>query len=90
MADWQYKQSIYGLLGNDPAGFPNGRRVTDDVVAIELPAIAGVIYALVAKYTPDAVAGKLTDGLPPADVSSPYLSQFPYLGVPYSGFDNPS
>jgi hypothetical protein len=84
------KQSIYGLLGGDAAGFPNGRRVTDDVVAIELRAIAGVTYALVAKYTPDGAAGKLTDGLTPASVSSPYLSQFPYLGVPYSGFDNPS
>ena len=84
------KQSIYGLLGGDAAGFPNGRRVTDDVVAIELRAIAGVTYALVAKYTPDAAASKLTDGLTPASVSSPTSSQFPYLGVPYSGFDNPS
>jgi uncharacterized protein DUF4331 len=85
------KQSIYGLLGGDVAGFPNGRRVTDDVVAIELRAIAGVTYALVDKsFTPDAAAGKLTDGLTPASVSAPYLGQFPYLGVPYSGFDNPS
>ena len=36
------KQSIFGMLGGDPAGFPNGRRVTDDVVTIELRAIAGV------------------------------------------------
>ena len=85
------KQSIYGLLGGDAAGFPNGRRVTDNVVAIELRAIAGVTYALVNKsFKPDAAAGKLTDGLTPASVSSPYLTQFPYLGVPYSGFDNPS
>ena len=84
------KQSIYGLLGNDAGGFPNGRRVTDDVVAIELRAIAGVTYGLVAKYTPDDAASVVTDGLTPADVSAPYLSQFPYLGVPYSGFDNPS
>jgi hypothetical protein len=85
------KQSIYGLLGGDPAGFPNGRRITDDVVAIELRALAGVTYPLVDKtYTPDAAAAKLTDGLTPADVSSPPLSQFPYLGTPYSGFDNPS
>ena len=39
---------------------------------------------------PDAAAGQLTDGLTPASVSSPALGQFPYLGVPYSGFDNPS
>jgi hypothetical protein len=85
------KQNIYGLLGGDAGGFPNGRRVTDDVVAIELRAVAGVTYALVdKKYTPDAAAGKLTDGLTPADVSSPTTGSFPYLGLPYSGFDNPS
>ncbi len=84
------KQSIYGLLGDDVGGFPNGRRVTDDVVAIELRAFAGVTYPLVDKnFVPDAAAAKLTDGLTPADVSSPYLGNFPYLGVPYSGFDNP-
>src|SRR5580692_9837445 len=85
------KQSIYGLLGGDAGGFPNGRRVTDDVVAIELRALAGFTYDLVdKKYTPDAAAGKLTDGLTPADVSSPSTGSFPYLGLPYSGFDNPS
>jgi Domain of unknown function (DUF4331) len=83
--------SIYGLLGNDPAGFPNGRRIADDVVAIELRAIAGVTYPLIdSKFTPDAAASKLTDGLTPADVTAPPLSSFPYLGLPYSGFDNPS
>ena len=30
-----------GLLGGDAAGFPNGRRVFDDVVTIELHAVAG-------------------------------------------------
>jgi Domain of unknown function (DUF4331) len=85
------KQSIYGLVGGDAGGFPNGRRITDDVVAIELRAIAGVVYPLIDKsFTPDAAAGKLTDGLTPASVSAPPLSRFPYLGVPYSGFDNPS
>ena len=85
------KQSIYGLLGGDLAGFPNGRRPTDDVVAIELRALAGVTFPLVDKsFTPDAAAGKLTDGLTPASVSGPYLDEFPYLGTPYSGFSNPS
>ena len=37
-----------------------------------------------------AAAGLLTDGLTPASVSAAFLSQFPYLGVPYSGYDNPS
>src|SRR5438309_1894091 len=34
--------SPFGLLGGDLAGFPNGRRVADNVVAIELRAVAGV------------------------------------------------
>jgi len=33
-----------GLIGGDAAGFPNGRRVFDDVVTIELRAIAGVTF----------------------------------------------
>ena len=36
-----------GLIGGDPAGFPNGRRVADDVVTIESRAIAGVTYPLI-------------------------------------------
>jgi hypothetical protein len=84
------KQSIYGLLGGDLAGFPNGRRVTDDVVAIELRAIAGATYPLIDKsYTPDGAASELTDGLTPADTGTPTLGQFPYLGTPYDGFYHP-
>jgi hypothetical protein len=80
--------NIYGILGGDLAGFPNGRRVQDDVVAIELRAIAGVTYPLVKpSYTPDGAASLLTDGTDPSSLSGPYLSKFPYLGVPKSGFD---
>ncbi|MEZ0112965.1 hypothetical protein ABH920_006990 [Catenulispora sp. EB89] len=75
-----------GLLGGDLAGFPNGRRVADDVVTIELRAIAGVTYALVATYTPDAAAGLVTDFNPPVPGLPAYLPTFPYLGVPYSGY----
>ncbi len=77
-----------GLLGGDPAGFPNGRRLIDDVVAIELRAIAGAIYPLIdPAFTPDAVVGALQDGTAP-DPLAPFLSTFPYLGVPYSGYDH--
>ena len=65
-----------GLIGGDAAGFPNGRRVFDDVVTVELRAIAGATYPLVNKtYTPDAAASLVTDGLGPN--STRYLSQFP-------------
>jgi len=84
------KPNQLGLIGGDPAGFPNGRRVFDDVVTIELRAIAGVTFPLVDKsFKPDAAAGVVTDGLTAASVPSGYLSQFPYLGVPYSGYNTP-
>jgi len=83
--------NILGLLGGDAAGFPNGRRVFDDVVSVELRAIAGLTFKLVdSGYTVDAAAGELTDGLTPADLGTPYLNHFPYLGVPYDGYHHPA
>ena len=85
------KPNIYGILGGDLAGFPNGRRVADDVTAIELRAIAGATYPLVdPSYTPDAAAGQLTDGLTPQNTKQHYLKTFPYLATPLDGFDHPS
>jgi Domain of unknown function (DUF4331) len=74
-----------GVVGGDLAGWPNGRRVFDDVVTVELRAIAGLTYPLVNQaYVPDAAASAITDGLDPT--STGYLSQFPYLGTPQSGY----
>ncbi|MGF1428314.1 DUF4331 domain-containing protein [Kitasatospora sp. LaBMicrA B282] len=85
------KPNILGLVAGDPAGFPNGRRVFDDVVTVELRAIAGLTYALVDKtFVPDAPAGQITDGLSPSDLENPYLDAFPYLGVPYDGYHHPA
>jgi Domain of unknown function (DUF4331) len=81
--------SQLGILGGDLAGFPNGRRVFDDVVNIELRAIAGVTYPLVnPSYSPDAAASQITQGVTPA--ADRYQDTFPYLGLPHSGFDTPS
>jgi hypothetical protein len=89
--------SNLGLVGGDPAGFPNGRRVFDDVVTIELRAIAGVTLPLVdPSYTPDGAAGAISMGLTsgPTDLAAMgtenYLPEFPYLGTPYSGFAVPA
>jgi hypothetical protein len=78
--------SILGILGGDVAGFPNGRRVFDDVFTIELRAIAGATIPLVdPSFTPDGAVGVVTDGVtPPGNVS--YRSSFPYLDTPKSGF----
>src|SRR5436190_680411 len=81
--------SPLGLLGGDLAGFPNGRRVFDDVVNIELQAVAGLTYPLVnSSYKPDDAASKLTQGLVPG--KGRYQSTFPYLGTPHNGFDTPA
>ncbi|PYC79505.1 hypothetical protein C7C46_14160 [Streptomyces tateyamensis] len=83
--------NILGLVAGDAAGFPNGRRVFDDVVTVELRAVAGLTLPLVdPSFTPDAATSAITDGLTPADVKNPYLDTFPYLGVPYDGYHNPS
>jgi len=79
-----------GVIGGDLAGFPNGRRVFDDVVTVELRAVAGAIYKLVdPSYTPDAAVSLITDGLTDASPGTAYLTAFPYLGVPYDGYDHP-
>ena len=74
-----------GLIAGDPAGFPNGRRVIDDVVAIELRAVAGATIPLVdPSYTPDGASGGLNDGT--SNTNLPYLDSFPYLGNPAGGY----
>ena len=75
------KQNNLGLLGGDVAGFPNGRRVGDDVTDIALRAVAGGT-----PFTPDtnkAPNNELGDGVDHNDV--PYLPNFPYVGLPHSG-----
>jgi len=85
------KFSILGLIGGDAAGFPNGRRVTDDVVTIELRAIAGVVYPLIDHaYVVDTVVADVTDGLTGTSVTNQPLTVFPYMGIPYDGYHNPS
>jgi hypothetical protein len=76
--------NVLGVVGGDLAGFPNGRRVVDDVTTIELRAIAGLTIPLVDKtFTPDGAAALVTDGT--TNTNSPYLNVFPYLGLPASG-----
>jgi hypothetical protein len=78
-----------GILGGDLAGFPNGRRVLDDAVTIEVRAVAGATIPLVdPSFTPDAAAGVATQGVDPG--SDRYISEFPYLGVPKDGFHTPA
>jgi hypothetical protein len=66
-----------GVLAGDNAGFPNGRRLGDDVVDIEEQAVAGF---LLGKKVP------LGDGVDGNDKS--FLSHFPYVATPWEGYAN--
>jgi len=63
-----------GVIGGDKAGFPNGRRLTDDVVDIALRVMEG---ALLGTKT------DLGDGVNANDV--PFGASFPYVALPHSG-----
>jgi hypothetical protein len=78
-----------GVLGGDLGGYPNGRRITDDVVTIELQAIAGATIPLVdTTFTPDGAIADVSDGVTGAGLT--FLATFPYLGTPYSGYNVPA
>lgn len=92
-------QSTFGVVGNDLAGFPNGRRPGDDTVDIVLRVAMGRLCH------PVPIAGKMTDlGLcKPADAptglvaftdgapssASNILNAFPYLNPPLRGAPRP-
>jgi uncharacterized protein DUF4331 len=81
--------SRLGALEGDLCGFPNGRRLLDDVTDIEL-------RALVEGYGPtlNAVLGvpnrspnnMLGDGVDANDL--PFLPAFPYIGTPHQGYEH--
>ena len=81
--------SRMGAIDGDLCGFPNGRRLLDDVTDIEL-------RALVEGYGPtlNAVLGVpnrtpnnlLGDGVDAND--RPFLSAFPYIGTAQQGYDH--
>lgn len=82
--------SRLGVLDGDFAGFPNGRRLGDDVVDIELRAFAQgygpVLHG--ALGLPDLSPNdQLGDGVDANDV--PLLSTFPYVGTPHQGYEVP-
>ncbi len=83
-------QNRIGLLAGDGDGFPNGRRLVDDVVDIEERAVAGVIAPVFGLPAPNgsnaALAPLLGDGVNANDV--PFLPSFPYVATPGSGFDS--
>jgi hypothetical protein len=85
-----------GVLAGDFAGFPNGRRLEDDVTDIDLRAfacgygpVAGPLIqsfgfcAGNANRTPNNLLG---DGVDANDL--PFTAGFPYLAVPHQGYEH--
>jgi Domain of unknown function (DUF4331) len=66
-----------GVIGGDLAGYPNGRRLEDDVIDISERVVGGT---LIGHDLP------LGDGVDSNDV--PYMASFPYESDPFAGFDN--
>ncbi len=71
------KVSRLGVLGGDNQGWPNGRRLNDDVVDIAEQAVGGF---LAGKKLP------LGDGVNSGDTKA--MSAFPYVADPFSGADD--
>ena len=62
------------MLASDNAGFPNGRRLADDIVDVELRVVEGALTG--SKNT-------LGDGVDANDVA--FRTSFPYLALPHAG-----
>jgi hypothetical protein len=70
--------SALGVIAGDTAGFPNGRRLADDIIDIALQVVEGELIG-----NPN----DLSDGVGANDAS--FRSAFPYLALPHSG-SNPA
>ncbi len=90
--------SRLGVIGGDNSGYPNGRRVGDDVVDITLRVGAGVLLPGNSCANQDgsnpgsqscnqAPNNQLGDGVTQND--KPFRTTFPYLASPWSGYENP-
>jgi hypothetical protein len=88
------------MLQNIPNmdGFPNGRRLEDDVTRIELQAVSGVVLAAIGLWYDDYLVGSpnpvttdlvdvltFTTGVEANDTT--FKTEFPYVQTPWRGFD---
>jgi len=83
------KGDVLGVLNGDVAGFPNGRRLEDDVTDIELRAVAdgygtflNTNFSL-PNLTPNNTVG---DGVNENDMQ--FLDAFPYVATPHQGYEH--
>jgi hypothetical protein len=82
--------SRLGVLDGDLAGFPNGRRLEDDVTDIELRAVADgygpFVNSIFGSLTPNNSPNNLVgDGVNVNDRA--FMAQFPFVAKPWGGYD---
>lgn len=78
-------------------GFPNGRRLEDDVTTIELQAVSGAVLAAIGLWYDDYQTGQspvtpnllkvLSYSAGPDKNDKPFVKQFPYMAEPHRGYD---
>jgi len=73
-------------LQGDTGGFPNGRRLTDDVVDIELQVLAGILLDGDGVIDGTAVPYSVLEDDVDRSSNQP-IATFPYVGTPISGYD---
>ncbi len=78
------KVSSLGVAAGDAGGWPNGRRLGDDVIDVALKAVAGgyVLTPDTASLSPNKDLGDGVDAEARASGTA-----FPYMATPYRGFD---
>jgi hypothetical protein len=81
-------------------GFPNGRRLEDDVTRIELQAVAGVVLAAVGLWYDDYIPGTTASPVTPNLLNvltystgvdkndKPFQKTFPYAAMPWRGTES--
>ncbi len=96
LTDTAYNKSNALQLIPNMDGFPNGRRLEDDVTRIELQAVSGAVLAAVGLWYDDYVIGQspltpkllkvlgYTTGVEKNDKA--FKTTFPYVANPHSGF----
>ena len=83
------KGNVLGVLNKDLAGFPNGRRLEDDVTDIELRAVAdgyGTFLNGAFGLPNNSPNNQVGDGVNKNDM--PFLSSFPYVATPHQGYEH--
>ncbi|GHB56356.1 DUF4331 family protein [Persicitalea jodogahamensis] len=102
LTDARYNASADMQFIPNMDGFPNGRRLEDDVTTIELQAVGGAVLAAIGLWYDDFIPGTTASPVTPNLVSvlgfkagptkndKPFKTMFPYEAEPWRGFQGPS